>query len=236
MTSTYERKFIKVSHDDPRGFDAACRRLYGHDPKTVTALLDVAAKLYQPAGGKLTDHDIKLLKTAHPNAGQGVIDAIAKGINDAAPRLRGAYFVGAITGDVNVLEDRMSDASSAYKQVDDLVTEYSVQEYAEAINQKRGGTADAPPAWKPEPGSVRDLIERQVTPRGVREFSEAVERGEPRAEAIARHTLATDIERAGGKLQDDSLSLREHLTAAADLQEYESIAADQFGATSGEGH
>ena len=164
-----------------------------------------------------------------------MIDAVAKGINDAPARLRGAYFVGAITGDVNVLEDRLADAGSAYREIDHLVTEFADArdrgrdqrpQGRHCVTRRRHGS--------PSLESVRDLIERQVTPRGVREFSRGSRaRRAQRAEAIARHSLAHDIEDAGSKLQDDSLSLREHLTAAVDVAEYESIAADQFGATSG---
>lgn len=230
MTTSFERRFAQKATADPGGFGSAVVQRYGHTPANVGKLLDLAVKLSAPSGGKISDADVKMLRELHPQTDARFIAEVASEINAQAPALRGQYFIAMLTQDRSVGEhDNLVDASDAYREVQALVKEHETQTYADELIRRHGGNEDATPAWKPEPGSVRDHIERAMTPRVHREFVDRFEAGDPVAEDVGRHLLANTIDHSANKLEDNSLGLRDHLSAAYDMHASEAMAESEYG-------
>lgn len=229
MTTSYERRFAQRATADPGGFGSAVVQRYGHTPANVAKLLDLGVKLSSPGGGRISDADVKMLQQMHPQSDARAIAATAAAINAEPPRLRGQYFIAALAMDTNVAADDLVGAGDAYREVQALVKEHETQTYADELIRRRGGNDDASPAWKPEPGSVRDHIERAMTPRAHREFVDRFEAGDPVAEDVGRHLLANVIDHSADKLENSSLGLRDHLSAAYDMHASEAMAESEYG-------
>jgi hypothetical protein len=79
--------------------------------------------------------------------------------------------------------------------------------------------------------SARALIAAQIDGKQgklAREVTDAMERGDPRAEGVIRESLAQTVERASERLRPDAedVSTRDTVAAAFDFHEAESIAVD----------
>lgn len=229
MPTSFERRFAQRANEDPASFGRAVAQRYGHTPADVARLLDLGVKLSSPGGGRISDADVKMLQRMHPGSDAQAIAATAAAINAEPARMRGQYFIAALAMDTNAATDDLVGAGDAYREVDALVREHATQTYADELIRRRGGNEDATPAWKPEPGSVRDHIERAMTPKAHREFVERFEAGDPVAEDVGRHMLANVIDHSANKLEDSSLGLRDHLTAAYDMHVTEAMAESEFG-------
>jgi len=224
---TYEQRFLKRADSDAQGFAQAVQQRYGFTPAGVTALLKMASTLSQPSGAMLSDADVQTLKNLHPQVHPGDIDSMVDGLHKVAPGARAQAFLGALAEDRAVLSGDMVNASPRFKEIDGLVDSYVTNEYAEAIDKRRGGTEAQP--WRPEPGSVRALLEQATESKPQRQLMDAMNAGNPYAEGIVREQVAQGIEGAIERLQQPEASTRETLDAAWDMHTGSEIAADQFG-------
>lgn len=228
--SHFENRFVARATQDPDGFAEAVRQQYGLDPAQVDTCLRIASKLSQPSGGLISAADVQALQAMYPGTDPSYIADRAAEINKAPAHVRAMGFTAAVVGDANVWNNLdLSNASPAYRQVEELTRSYATQEYADAINAKRGGEAVEPRAPKPQAHDVRSLIESHFTPPGQRAVQEALDRGDPDVEHAARNLLADRIEQASERLQQPEASTRDTVAAAFDLHMGESLAASEYG-------
>jgi len=226
---SYETRFNKRAAADPQGFDQAVKQRFGFPAADVDKLLRMASKLAQPWGGQLSGADIKTLQALHPHVSPRDIADMADRLNTSEPDRRFELFAGLLADDAAGMYGDYVNANDRFKEIADLTREYTTAEYAEAVNARRGGSADAPPSYKEPEGSVRDLVERQMVPKGMRELNDAFERGDPQAESAIRQHVADRIDNAADRLEKPGDSTRDTVEAAFDLHQGEAIAQSEFG-------
>lgn len=222
---TRARRFVANAAANPQAYAAYVRQNLGHEPQMAEALLNLHAHLHY--GGRVEAKHVKLLQHAYPNVAQQ-IPAIVDRLNEQPPGMRPRYFLGLLSGDTAVLQDRLHEAGDDFRALDRLSTTYHTEAIADELNRRRGGSADASPEWHPERGSVRELIHRQFEPLGAREAAEALERGDdPDVMRGARLVMADKMEAAVERLKPDADVLtRDSVAAAYDYQATDDVAVD----------
>ena len=233
MTSPYEQRFQRDAAADPKSFNQGVKAKFGHDARGVNALLQISAKLATATQG-LSRADIATLQKLHPQADPDFISGMAAHINRSAPHERQELFSAALAGDRAALRGDFANAGEAYREIQRTARDYLTESYAQELNARRGGVEDASPAWRSEPGSVRDIIERQVTPKPAREFAQAYQDGDPQAQQGAKNMLADALDDAAARLVDEDASRHDAVRAAFDLHQGEQLAAGEFGITNPE--
>ncbi len=224
----YATKLKRAARNDYPGFVQAVAGRYGHSPQNTRRLLDIATKLQAPSGEMIGKADIAVLRETHPNVDPNYIARIADEINAAPAGTRANLYIAALVADGAVIEGNFHEASAAYREVSALAEHNTTLAYSEELIARRGGTAGASPAWRPEPGSTRDIIERQFQTPGERRLAAAYESGDPEAEDVVRVALADRIDRATDDLERAD-STRDALSASWDLSVGSDLAASDFG-------
>lgn len=225
---TFETRFNRRAAADPRAFDRAMRQRFGFDASGVDRLLSMASKLSEPSGGQLSSTDVKTLQALHPRTSPRDIADMASRINESAADRRFELFAGLLADDPQAMYGNHVEASDNFKAIAEMTRDYTTAEYAEAVNAKRGGSA-VKPAWTPEKGSVRDLLERATASKGLDNLHDAFEAGDPYAESVIRNNIADRIDNAADRLEKPGDSRRDSVEAAFDLHQSEAVAAETFG-------
>jgi len=225
----YETKFIRAAQGP--AFEAAVKQRFGFDSRGVDTLLRIAAKLSSPAGGTLSDHDVATFHDMHPHLTPHQVADWAVRINRASPDRRAEMFVGTLAGDgqAGMWGDHV-DANDNFKQIGKMVEQYAREDLSQSVNAKLGGSSGASKPWAPQPGSVRDLLERATVPKAHRELRERFEAGDPQAEGIVRDGVVYVMEQAIDTLHDKpEASLADTVGAAYDWHCSEDFATEEFG-------
>jgi hypothetical protein len=225
--STHARRFVDNADADPQAYRAYVRQQLGVEPETAEALLGAHSHLHH--GGRLEERHVKLLQGAYPRVASQ-IPALADELNAQAPGLRPRYFLAMLSGDTNVLHDRMHEAGDTYKALDKLSTTYHEEAFAHELNRRAdGGKLKPEPAMRPvDPMSTRSIIERQLEPPGMRAMAEAVERGDPYATQQVRRYLADKADAATDTLMPEAeATTRDSVAAALDWHSIDAVATDE---------
>jgi hypothetical protein len=202
------------------------RQHLGHDPATAEALLNIHAHLHH--GGRVEDKHVRLLQQAHP--GIGNIPALVDALNAEPPGMRPRMYLAMLSGDMNVLHDRMHEAGDTYKALDKLATTFHAESIADELHRRAdGGKLKPEPAQRPvDPMSTRAIIEAQLEPPGMRAMAKAIDDGDPHAVHTVRHYLADKIDACTDVLKPESeASPRESITAAFDYHGAVEAAQDE---------
>lgn len=238
MTLSHIQRFENAARQSPQSFRDHVRRVTGHDPATVAAMLQAWQHLEQ--GGSLTPQHVKMLQRAHPDVASEV-PRLAGMINGLPSRVRGDALLATVSGDRAVLDGRYGDASEGFKQVKALASDWARESMAQAIHDRREANADPAIAARTierepaDPLSTRAILESQWGGdhgKLVRRINEGVKAGDHASLETLRGNLADKAADALERLSpeaSESASLRETVSAAADFAEVESIAADQLG-------
>jgi hypothetical protein len=225
---SYEQKFIRAAQGP--AFEQAVRQRFGFDSRGVDTLLRIAVKLSSPAGGTLSDRDVATFHDMHPQLTPHQVADWAVRINKAAPDRRAEMFVGTLAGDLEGMFGDHVDANDNFRQINNMVEQYATEDYSQAVNAKLGGSSTASKPWAPEPGSVRDLLQRATVPKAHRELRERFEAGDPQAEGTVRNGLVYVMEHAIDTLHDKpEASLADTVEAAYDWHCSEDFATEEFG-------
>jgi hypothetical protein len=230
MPTSFESRFIAQARADAQGFTSTVRDRFGHAPAFVSQMLRAAGRLSGPGGGTLTKNDVAAITQAHPGIDPHYIASVAAKLNEAQGD-RGAHLLALLSGDQAAVQGDYVNAGSDFKELQALSRDFTLHETVDAINAKAGGVEDAPPAWKPEAGSVRAMLEQQYRPKGEREFSEALARGDGHAHQTARAAVVEKMGRATDVLESGEASTRDAVAAAFNYHQGEAVAADQWGET-----
>ena len=238
MTASHIRRFEQAARQSPRHFHDHVRQVTGHDPATVSAMLEAWGHL--ESGGKLTPAHVSMLQRAHPEHAHQ-IPSIAAALNNQPSRMRGDLYLGLVSGDEAVIRGRLHDASPAFAEVKQLATDWQRESIAHAINDKREANPDPDIKGRTitrepiDPLSTRAILESQWGGdhgKLVRRLNDGIRAGDPGSLEVLRGNLADRgadaLERLKPEAQED-MSLRDTVSAAADWEEVESIAADQLG-------
>jgi hypothetical protein len=234
-TTAKERRFMQNADANPGAYQQYVQQKYGFSPRGVEQLLEMHQKLTY--GGTLDDADVKLLQQLHPQAPPRNVAALAAGLNKEHGPQRADFFIAALTSDVAGINARFGEVGNTFKHVQDVARVYHVEQIADEINKRRdGGQMKPEPAERAvDPHSTREIISRQLEPKGARAAVEAVERGDPAAVSWARNNMADKLDAATATLyEDDKASLRDVVSAAFDTAEIESHAENQGWATAPE--
>jgi hypothetical protein len=223
----YEDKFIRAAQGP--AFEAAVKQRFGFDSRGVDTLLRIAVKLSSPAGGTLSDRDVATFHDMHPQLTPHQVADWAVRINKAAPDRRAEMFVGTLAGDLEGMFGDHVDANDNFKQIGKMVEQYAREDLSQSVNAKLGGSSNTSPAWRPEPGSVRDLLERATVPKGHRDMLQAFDSGNPEAEYFMREALATKMQDGIDRLAEADLDMHSAVEAAYDVSVGADLAAEQFG-------
>jgi len=229
--SRYSDRFARAAAADASGFINAVVGRYGLSPANLSTVLKLATKLHSNDNVKLSTADIEQLQRAYTGvAPPHVVAHYVSLVNNAPAAQRADMFCASMVGDDAVLGGDYVHAGDAYRHARGLMEAAATLDMSEAINARRGGSADASPAWSPPPGSVRESITEQLKGRPRREMEQRLEQDDPQALEASRHALAAGIEQSSEWLaRDDPGSLHDTVSAAFDLHQGESIAQEQFG-------
>jgi hypothetical protein len=235
-TPSYQRRFMAQADANPHALDAYARQVLGHDMATAHRLLQIHRSLVDGRKIDPTQHDH--LRRAFPQVPVRQLAGIVAALNDLDPGIRAQGYLGLLAGDMAVVSGDLANAGPAYKQLTEFTKAYHTEAAAEQIAEKREANTDREIAARkierrPEdPMSTRALIAAQIDGKQgklAREVTDAMERGDPRAEGVVRESLAQTVERASERLRPDAedVSTRDTVAAAFDFHEAESIAVDQ---------
>jgi hypothetical protein len=228
---SFENRFARRAVSDPADFERAVTQRFGFDSAGVGRLLEMASKLSQ--SGQLSGADIRQLQALHPSVSKDFVATVARRVNEAAPDRRFELFAGVLANDQAAMFGNHVDAGSDFKAISDMTQTYTTESYAAELNARRGGSEGSAP-WRPEPGSARDLIERQLEPPGVRELADRYEAGDEDALETARQVTANSMERSLDRLAEPDISTRDAVEAALAYHSGEQIARTEFGVGSDE--
>jgi len=222
----YQQRYVEAADNDQQAYAADVQARFGHSPANVEKLIRIAQVLGD--GKALTSEHVKTLQQIHPEVpARNLVDMAAE-LNKQHPGDRQSMFIGAVSGDAAAMRGDVHLAGDAFRSVAKLVNDFTTHDVADTINQRRGGSADATPAWRPEAGSVRDIVSRQLEPKGAREAAALIDAGEPDAVRQAKGITADRIERASRTLHDEVPDdTRSSVAAAFDYHETEAVAVDQ---------
>jgi len=236
MTASHITRFERAARQSPQAFAATVRQVTGHDPATVTAMLEAWAHLER--GGALTPAHISMLQRAHPEHAAAVPNLCSQ-INGLPPKVRGDALLATVSGDRAVLEGRYADAGSAFKEVKALATDWQRESIAAEISDRREVNVDPDIRERTitrepvDPLSARAIIERTIDGdhgKLVRGIADGVRDGDPGSLEVLRGNLADKAADAIERLdKSDELSTRDVVAASFDYHEVEQIASDQLG-------
>lgn len=230
---TYEQRFMRRAGTDARGFAQTVQQRFGFSPSGVGQLLDMASRLSQPAGATLTKRDVATLQALHPQVHPGDIAAIADRLGQLEPSRRFEMFAGLLADDPAAMYGDRVNATDRFREIEELTRQYTTEEMAESINQRRGGSevkpAWKPEAWKPEAGSVRALIEQQLVSKPHEQMLQRMNAGDPYAEEVVRQDVANRMDNALDRLEQPEASTHDTLSAAFDFHQGAEISATEFG-------
>ena len=221
----YQQRYVAFADNDPQAYAADVQSRLGHSPANVERIIRIAQRLGD--GNALTSEHVKVLAEIHPEVpARNLADMVAQ-LNRQHPGDRQSMFLGAVSGDAAAMRGDVHLAGDAFREVSKIVNAYTTYDVVDAINAKRGGS-EAPPAWRPEAGSVRDIVARQFETPGAREAAALVDAGHPEAVAAAREGMANRMDRASRTLHDEVPDdTRSSVAAAFDYHETEAVAVDQ---------
>ena len=221
----YQQRYVAFADNDPQAYAADVQSRLGHSPANAEKLIRIAQRLGD--GIALTSEHVKVLAEIHPEVPARNLADMAAQLNRQHPGDRQSMFLGAVSGDAAAMRGDVHLAGDAFREVSKIVNAYTTYDVVDAINAKRGGS-EAPPAWRPEAGSVRDIVARQFETPGAREAAALVDAGHPDAVRQAKGITADRIERASRTLHDEVPDdTRSSVAAAFDYHETEAVAVDQ---------
>lgn len=235
-TPTYQRRFVQQADANPAALDAYARQTLGHDLATAERLLAIHASLGD--GHKVNPTQHQQLRAAFPQVPIRQLASIVHNLNQQPAGSRADLYLGLLAGDAKAVQGNYAEAGESFKQLQAFTRSYHTESAAEQIDAKRDKTID--PEIKArtierkpeEPLSTRALIAAQIDGqwgKDVRQINDAIERGDPHAEAVVRENLAQTIERSSAKLDPaaEDVSARDAVAAAFDFHEAEAVAEDQ---------
>lgn len=232
---TYQRRFMAQADANPAALDAYARKVLGHDMATAERLLGIHRSLID--GKKLDANQHQTIRNAFPTLPIRQLAGIVQKLNEQPPHTRADIYLGLLAGDIQAVQGNYAEVGETFKQLQAFTKAYHTEAAAEQINAKRETTVDPEVKArtierKPEdPMSTRALIAAQIDGqygRDARTVSEAAERGDPRAEAFTRESLARSIEEASAKLDPDAedVSRRDSVAAAFEMHQAEEVGKD----------
>jgi hypothetical protein len=210
-TPSYQRRFMAQADANPHALDAYARQVLGHDMATAHRLLQIHRSLVDGRKIDPTQHDH--LRRAFPQVPVRQLAGIVAALNDLDPGIRAQGYLGLLAGDMAVVSGDLANAKRE-ANTDREIAARKIERRPE------------------DPMSARALIAAQIDGKQgklAREVTDAMERGDPRAEGVVRESLAQTVERASERLRPDAedVSTRDTVAAAFDFHEAESIAVDQ---------
>lgn len=228
MDTAHTRRFQANAQADPDAYAAYVRQRLGMDPAHAEAVLRIVGKLQHFED--LGTADIRALRAANPSAPAGAVEAAVEAIRQTHPGQRADHAMALLAGDAGFLQSQdYHQRSDATRELMKLQANFHTLDMAEQINAKREATAAADRLApkvdldkhrvKPDGLSTRELIERQMQPKGAAEFKQAVEM-DPNSEEhwTARHRAADRLEASDAVLESGEASTREALASAWDRE------------------
>jgi hypothetical protein len=235
--SSFVRRFEQQARSSPRDFAALSRQELGHPPHVAAQLLAVHRSLLR--GEKISPSQAKQIQAAFPQVGN--IGEIVGALNAQEPGQRPPLYLAALAGDAKAISGDFAQAGDTYRRLESFAEDFHRESIAAEIAARREVNVDrdiaAREIKRPEqdPLSVRAQLESQWGGdhgRLSRQIADGVNAGDPTSLAVLRGNLADKAESAIERLKpesQDSMSLRDVVSAAADLSEVRELAADQFG-------
>jgi hypothetical protein len=228
--SRYSDRLSRAADRDYAGFTGAVVHKYGLSPGNLSTVLRLATTLHSNDNAKLSSADIEQLQQAYRGVARpDEVAHYAQLVNNAPAAQRADLFCAAMVGDHEVMAGNYVGQGDAYRHARGLMEAAATLDYADTINAKRGGSADASPAWSPEPGSTRALIEAAMEGPERRDFRERLENDDPAALAQSQELLAAGIEQSSRWLERGEGSLHDAVSAAYDVEQGAQLAESEFG-------
>lgn len=220
------RRREQVYEQNPTGYAAHVRSRWGHDPATLERLVDIVNRISHNPEAQLQTEDVAYIAKAHQGVSPGFINQMAAHINALPWSQRSHALIGALSGDVDAVNGQPG-TSEAFKASQRLAEDMGQLSIVGELNARAGTEAREP--WKPEPGSVRDLLDRQINKAQHHVEGRLADPYDVRARDIHRLYLASEIETAGEHLRSGQNDLRSSLEAAFDMHNAENEAQEHYG-------